>query len=75
MMPRPASLSSILHGLSGKRKHSQTAWLMTSAGTPQPAWLETADGVISPSTPAQPHLESHSAATLTVPRDIQTLTQ
>jgi len=32
MMPRAASSSSTMRRLRGKRKYSQTAWLMTSAG-------------------------------------------
>src|SRR5215213_1562254 len=31
-MPRAASISSTMRRLSGKRKYSQTAWLMTSPG-------------------------------------------
>ena len=37
MMPRAASISSTMRKLSGKRKYSQTAWLMTSAGKRWPA--------------------------------------
>jgi hypothetical protein len=37
MMPRAASISSTMRRLSGKRKYSQTAWLMTSAGKRWPA--------------------------------------
>ena len=36
-MPRAASISSTMRRLSGKRKYSQTAWLITSAGKRYPA--------------------------------------
>jgi hypothetical protein len=36
-MPRAASISSTMRRLSGNRKYSQTAWLMTSAGNRYPA--------------------------------------
>jgi hypothetical protein len=36
-MPRAASISSTMRRLSGNRKYSQTAWLMTSAGKRYPA--------------------------------------
>ncbi len=36
-MPRAASISSTMRKLSGKRKYSHTAWLMTSAGNRYPA--------------------------------------
>lgn len=36
-MPRAASISSTMRKLSGKRKYTQTAWLMTSAGKRNPA--------------------------------------
>src|SRR5262249_1343823 len=37
MMPRAASNSSTIRSPSGNRKYSQTAWLMISAGSPEPA--------------------------------------
>ena len=36
-MPRAASISSTMRRLSGNRKYSQTAWLITSAGKRYPA--------------------------------------
>jgi hypothetical protein len=36
-MPRAANISSTIRRLSGKRKYSQTAWLITSAGKRYPA--------------------------------------
>ena len=35
-MPRAASISSTMRRLSGNRKYSQTAWLITSAGNRYP---------------------------------------
>lgn len=67
MTPRAAGNASTTPKLSGKRKQSQTAWPMTSAGKRSSAQVGQSEVVIPPGYAAQANPPSQSAAKLTVP--------